>query len=103
MVALPRPLLFTPAAEDACEERGAAYVGLDGGSGRYADPVPEGGRCVPAAGHSPVEVEVDFFAASEGLNAILSWAYRLACLLIPIGLAYALGSRLAQAREAGRR
>ncbi len=93
LIVLPRPLLFAPQARDACEDRDADYVGLASASGRYADPVPDGARCLVPGNPSPVEVEVDFFGSGAG-GALLAWLYRLACVMLPIAAAYAIGRRL---------
>jgi hypothetical protein len=91
---VPRPLLFEPQARDACEERGAAYVGPHSESGRYADPVPDGARCLAPGNPSPIEIDVDFFGDGAG-GALLAWLYRLACVILPLAVALAIGRRLA--------
>ena len=75
LIAFPRPVAFEPQARDECERRGHEYAGLANGAGRYADPVPEGARCV-RADHGVEEVEVRFFAGGAFGNAALSWLYR---------------------------
>ena len=96
LILLPQALAFKPAAEDACVDRGAAYVGLDNEPGRYGDPVPEGASCLPEGESAPVDIAVNFFAGAEAVDVTLSWAYRLACLLAPIGIAVVVGSRLSR-------
>jgi hypothetical protein len=93
LLIVPRPLLFEPRARDACGDLDATYVGLASAPGRYGDPVPDGARCLVAGEFSPVEVEADFFGGGGG-GALLAWLYRLACIVLPIVAAYALGSRL---------
>ena len=93
LLIVPRPLLFEPAARDACADRDAAYVGLASAPGRYGDPVPDGARCLLPGEFSPVEVEADFFGGGAG-GALVAWLYRLACIVLPIVAAYALGRRL---------
>jgi hypothetical protein len=78
---------------------GADYVGLASGGGRYADPVPDGARCLAPGDPSPIEVDVRFFAGAAGADALLAWVYRLACVLVPLGLALAIGRRLSGGRE----
>jgi len=96
LIVIPRATAFEAAGEDACAERGAAYVGLDNDSGRYGDPVPEGARCLPAGEFAPVDVEVQFFADDGTLNATLGWAYRLACIVLPLACALLIGTRLSR-------
>lgn len=98
LIVIPRVTLFEAEARDACEETGSEYVGLAGGGGRYADPVPEGARCLGATAPAVIELEVDFFAASEPLDSILAWLYRLACILLPLATGLLIGARLARAR-----
>ena len=93
MIVLPRPLLFEEAGRNACEEAGAEYVGLASAPGRYGDPVPDGARCLAPGNPSPIEVEADFFGDGAG-GATLAWLYRLACIILPLAVALAIGSRL---------
>ena len=92
LIVIPRVTFFEPEARDACEETGSEFVGLAAGGGRYADPVPEGARCIGAT--APAVIELDFFAASEPLDSILAWLYRLACILLPLAIALLIGARL---------
>jgi hypothetical protein len=55
--------------------------------------VPDAARCLVPGEPSPIEVEVDFFGGGAG-GALLAWLYRLACITLPIGIAYAIGGRL---------
>ena len=88
LIVLPRPLWFEPEARDACEERGAAYVGLLSGAGRYADPVPEGARCLAPGDPSPIEIDVELLGTGA------AWLYRLACIILPLAAALLIGARL---------
>jgi hypothetical protein len=97
LIAIPRFSLFEDAARDTCLEAGEGFVGLDGGAGRYADPVPEGTRCLGPDDSNPREVEVDFFAGSEPLDSLLAWVYRLACLLAPLATTFFIGTRMSRA------
>ena len=95
LLIVPRPLVFEPDARDACADRGGTYVGLASAPGRYGDPVPDGARCLAPGEFSPVEVEADFFGGGAG-GALLAWLYRLACVTLPIGVAFAIGHRLSR-------
>ena len=97
LIVIPRTTLFEAAGRDACLESEQGFVGLAGGAGRYADPVPEGARCLGPDDSSPSEVGVDFFAGSEPLDSLLAWIYRLACLLAPLATAFVVGTRLSRA------
>jgi hypothetical protein len=90
LLVVPRVTFFETAGRDACAERDAEYTGLDSASGRYADPVPDGARCLSEAGDVE-QVAVDFFSGGEFADASLAWLYRLACLLLPIALAVVIG------------
>ena len=96
LIVIPRATAFEGSAEDACTGARRRYVGLYGDSGRYADPVPEGARCLPAGEVLPVEVPVRFFADDGTLDAALGWAYRLACIVLPLGCALLIGTRLSR-------
>jgi hypothetical protein len=89
LIVIPRQTAFESTAEDACRDRGEQYLGLIGGSGRYADPVPEGARCTSADSRGFEEIEVDFFASSW-----LAALYRLACVILPLGTGLVIGVRL---------
>ena len=95
LLVLPRSLLFEPQGRDACEDRGASYVGLASAPGRYGDPIPDGARCLLPGDPSPVELEVDFLGGAFG-----AWLYRLACIILPLAAALAIGSRLGRPRGA---
>jgi hypothetical protein len=80
-----RVTFFEAAARDACKERGVAYSGLDNGAGRYADPVPDGARCVYEDGTS-IRFPSTFLRRRPG-ECLLGGLYRLACVLLPITIA----------------
>jgi hypothetical protein len=90
LIVVPRVTFFETAGRDACAERGSHYTGLDAGPGRYADPVPDGAHCLSEAGEVD-QVPVDFFSDGGFANALLGWLYRLACVLLPIGIALVIG------------
>jgi hypothetical protein len=96
LLVIPPQALFEPKGRDACEEIDQEYVGLANGGGRYADPVPDGARCVGLTNPAVTEIEVDFFASSEPLDSLFAWLYRLACILLPISVGIALGFRLSR-------
>ena len=91
LLVVPRVTFFESAAREACTERGLLYSGLDGGGGRYADPVPDGANCLSEDGDVDA-VPVDFFSDGGAADAALGWLYRLACVLLPITIALVVGS-----------
>jgi hypothetical protein len=98
LIVIPRQTVFESKGRDVCEDIGQQFTGLASESGRYSDPVPDGANCVGLTDPSTTEVEVNFFATSNGLDSTLAWLYRLVCIIAPLTVALALGFRLSRAR-----
>ena len=96
LIVIPRATLFDAAGRDACEANGQDFHGLVS-PGRW-DTVPEGARCTSASDPRPADVSVNFFASSDVLEAVLAWIYRLACVLLPIGVGLGVGFAFRRSR-----